>query len=168
MEARRHDAKLADFAEVARLTADAKLPVPAVPEGWSIGHIYSMPPVEDMHYEEATADNDYILYKYRLQEVAEGQLNHYRFWLDGSNEAYISGEVFPAAELEAESEWMSDFTYADTIDFPGFEEARFVPANYEDDDNEYRLTVPGEGAYVYIRTSAGVPFETVLALFPAE
>ena len=168
MEDRRHDAELAGFDELARLTADAKLPVPSVPEGWNIRYIYSMPPVEATHYEEVTADNDYILYKYRLQEVAEGQLNHYQFWLDGSDEAYISGEVFPAAELEAESEWMSDFTYADTIDFPGFEEARFVPADYEDDANEYLLTVPGEGAYVYIRTSAGVPIETVLALFPAE
>ena len=168
IEGRRNDAELADFAEIARLTADMKLPVPAVPEGWSIGYIYSMPSVEDMYYEEVTADNDYILYKYRLQEVAEGQLNHYRFRLDGSDEMYISGEVFVAAELEAMSEWMSDFTYADAIDFPGFEEARFVEASNKDDDNEYLLTVPGNGAYVYIRTSVDVPAEIVLNLLPAE
>lgn len=167
-ESRRNDTKIDSFDEIARLTANKKLPVPVVPDEWSVIYIFSMAPVEAEPFEEVEAENDYVLRKYRLQEVAEGDLEHYRFLLNTPDGSIVFGEVFPDSEMEFMESWiyMPDFTAAESLSHPAFDEILTNPASHANDNTEYLFTA-GD-VRVYMHTDADVPAESVLALFPAE
>lgn len=169
-ERRRADIKVSDFAEISRLSANKKLPVPVIPEGWHVEFIFSMAPIESEPYEVTDADNGYILRKYPMKEVADGDLEHYRFCLHDEDDTIIYGEVFPAYELEVDVMKddldLPDFSNAEEIEHPRFTDGRMNPANSNMDNIEY-LFMDGD-TYIYIRTDPDIPYETVLALFPAE
>lgn len=165
-----NDLAVADFDEIARMSANADLPIPAVPEGWHAEHIFAVAPLEDESYEVTKVDNDYYLCKFGSKDVAEGDWNHYRFLLNDKDGSLIFGEVFPASELESEIMnvrlGLPDFSYAEEIEHPRFTDGRMNPARRRMDNIEY-LFMDGD-TYIYLHTDQDVPAETVLALFPAE
>lgn len=169
-EWRRNDTKFSDLAEIARLSANKNLPIPVIPEGWNIEFVFSMLPIETEPFEVTDTGNDYILRKYALKEVAEGDLDHYRFLLHDEDDSIIYGEIFPASELEVdvmmEALDLPDFSYAEAIEHPRFTDGRMNPANSKMDTIEY-LFMDGD-TYIYLRTDPDIPYETVLSLFPAE
>ena len=169
-EASRGDTKVADFAEISRLSTNKNLPVPTVPEGWHVIFIFSMAPIEPEPFEVTDADNGYILSKYHMKEVADGDLEHYRFCLHDEDDTVIFGEVFPASELEVDvmkdDLSLPDFSYAEEIEHPRFTDGRMNPAHRRMDNIEY-LFRDGD-TYIYVHTDQNVPAETVLSLFPAE
>lgn len=167
-ESRRNDTKVDSFDEIARMTANKELPIPTVPAGWTTEFIFSMAPVEADPFEEVEAENNYILRKYRLKEVAEGDLEHYRFLLNTADGSIVYGEVFPDSEMKfmENSIYMPDFAAAESLSHPVFEEILTKPAAHADANTKYLFTT-GD-VRIYMHTDANVPAETVLALFPAE
>lgn len=167
-ESRRNDTEIESFDEIARLTANKDLPIPTVPDDWSVIYIFSMAPVESEPFEETEAENDYVLRKYRLKEVAEGDLEHYRFLLNTQDGSIVYGEVFPDSEMEFMESWiyMPDFTAAESLGHPVFDEILTSPAARADDNTEYLFTAGN--MRIYMHTDANVPAEAVLGLFPSE
>jgi len=165
-----NDRAVADFDEMARLSANADLPIPSIPEGWHVEYIFAAAPLEDEPYEVTKFDNGYCLYKYDSKDVAEGDWNHYRFLLNDEDHSLIYGKVFPVSELESEIMKerlrLPDFSSAEAIEHPRFTDGRMNPARKKMDVIEY-LFMDGDTC-IYIHTDQNVPIETVLSLFPVE
>lgn len=167
-ESGRNDTEIESFDEIARLTANKKLPIPTVPDDWTTKYIFSMAPVEAEPFEEVEAENDYILRKYRLKEVAEGDLEHYRFLLNTPDGSIVFGEVFPNSEMAFMENWiyMPDFAAAEILSHPAFDEILTNPAAHANDNTKYLFTA-GD-VRIYMHTDANVPAKAVLSLFTAE
>lgn len=158
-----NDPSVEDFDALAKLT---KLPVPVLPENFTIYSAYAMPDIEPDPYEEIAMENGDILRKYHLSEVVEGELEHYRFIVNNSNDYSIAYEVFTEGAAQNREVQMPDYTNAERLTVPGFDSALYLAKEFSNDTAHLLLTV-GD-TFIDVTAWDDVSLEDMLALFPAE
>ncbi len=158
-----NDPTVEDFDALAKLT---KLPVPTLPEGFTINSIHAMPAIETDLYEEIVMENGDVLRKYRLAEVIEGKLEQYRFIVENGDGFLISYEVFTESAAQNRKVELPDFTNAEVLTVPGFDSALYLAKEFSNDTAHLLLTAGDTSIYVIAWDE--ITLEDILALFPAE
>jgi len=148
-----------DFSEAVALTSEASLPLPEIPDGFSVSSIKLLTPTENTPYEETPLETGAVFQKYRLMPVSAETILGYTLTLTNADGA----EILIAADPDGV------FSEGEAISIEGFDQASYFSSDFlgvpELHEMSLRRIQGGHSLVVSIYADSLIPKALLLSLF---